>query len=169
MKKIGIFFGSSTGNTEAIAYKLQHLLGEDLTETHNVETAEQVDLERYPYLIFGTSTWGLGELQDDWESFLEIIDKTDLSNKKVALFGLGDQEIYPDSFSDAIGKVFERIEGKTTIVGSWPTSGYSFEESVALKNNEFVGLILDVDNQSSLNDSRLTAWVEILKREFSIG
>jgi len=168
MKKTGIFFGSSTGNTESVAYKLQHLLGDQNAETHNVETAEQADLERYPFLIFGTSTWGIGELQDDWESFLEIVDKVDLSQKKVALFGLGDQEIYPDSFADAIGKIYDRIEGSTTIVGQWPTDGYDFEESVAVKNNQFVGLILDIDNQPSLSDSRINAWVELLKKEFQL-
>lgn len=168
MKKIGIFFGSSTGNTEAIAYKLQHLFGNDSADTHNVETAEQHDLERYPFLIFGTSTWGIGELQDDWESFLDIVDKVDLAQKKVALFGLGDQEIYPESFADAVGKLYERIEGKTTVVGQWPNEGYAFDESVAFKDNKFVGLILDVDNQATLNDGRLSGWVELLKKEFGI-
>jgi len=52
MEKIGIFFGSSTGNTEIVAEKLQGLFGADRADLHNVESASSKDLEKYKYLIY---------------------------------------------------------------------------------------------------------------------
>ena len=66
MKKIGIFYGSSTGNAELIADKIQALFGEELVDVHNIDSIEVKDVNSYKYLIFGTSTWGMGDLQDDW-------------------------------------------------------------------------------------------------------
>jgi flavodoxin I len=165
-KKIGIFYGSSTGQTELIAEKLLQLLGEENAELVNVDAAAKNDLEKYPYLILGTPTWGIGEMQDDWEDFAEILEKTDLKGKKVALFGLGDQDTYPEHFADGVGMLYNKIKDKTRIIGKWPRQGYHFHESEALRGNSFVGLIIDQENQASKTNERLEKWVEILKKEF---
>jgi flavodoxin I len=165
-KKIGIFYGSSTGQTEKVAEKLHQLFGEDNSDVINVDMATEKDLSKYPYLILGTPTWGVGEMQDDWEDFAEIIENTDLKGKKTALFGLGDQDTYPDSFADGVGMLYKRIKDKTQVVGKWPKAGYHFNESEALSGNHFVGLILDQENQASKTNERLEKWVEILKKEF---
>jgi flavodoxin I len=165
-KKIGIFYGSSTGQTELVAEKLQQLLGEGNADLINVDAATKKDLEKYPYLIFGTPTWGIGEMQDDWEDFAEIVENTDLKGKKIALFGLGDQDTYPDSFADGVGMLFNKIKDKAVIVGKWPKNGYAFFESEAIRDNSFVGLIIDQENQASKTNERLEKWVELLKEEF---
>lgn len=165
-KKIGIFYGSSTGQTEFVAEKLQKLLGEENADLINVDGASGGDLEKYPYLIFGTPTWGVGEMQDDWEDFSEIVEKADLKAKKIALFGLGDQDTYPDSFADGVGMLYDKIKDKTKIVGTWNRNGYHFNESEAFRDNTFVGLILDQENQAGKTAERLEKWVEILKKEF---
>jgi flavodoxin I len=165
-KKIGIFYGSSTGQTEMVAEKLQQLLGEEISDLYNVDSATGKDLTRYPYLVLGTPTWGMGEMQDDWEDFADILEKTSLKGKKVALFGLGDQDTYPDSFADGVGMLYKMIGEKTQVVGKWPTAGYQFNESEALKDNNFVGLILDQENQASKTIERLEKWVKLLKKEF---
>lgn len=166
MKKIGIFYGSSTGQTEKIAEKLQHLFGEQNAELINVDIATKEDLERFPYLVFGTPTWGVGEMQDDWEDFIDILVKTNLKGKKIALFGLGDQDTYPDSFADGVGVLYDKIKDKATIVGQWPKAGYRFHESEALRDNSFVGLILDQENQADKTPERLEKWVKILQESF---
>lgn len=166
MKKIGIFYGSSTGQTEMVAEKLQRILGKENADIFNVDSASGSDLEKYPYLIFGTPTWGIGDMQDDWEDFLSELEKADLSKKKVALFGLGDQDTYPESFADGVGVLFEKIKGKTTIVGEWPAAGYHFADSDALRKDKFVGLIIDEENQSSMTDERLKKWVGIIRKDF---
>lgn len=165
-KKIGIFFGSSTGQTERVAEKLHQLFGEDQAEVINVDIATREDLEKYPYLVFGTPTWGVGEMQDDWEDFMEILGKADLRGKKIALFGLGDQDTYPDSFADGVGMLYNKIKDKATIVGKWPKNGYVFHESEAIRGNAFVGLILDQENQPGKTNERLAKWVEMLRKEF---
>lgn len=165
-KTIGIFYGSSTGQTEKIAEKLQQLLGEENTDLINVDIATEEDLERYKYLILGTPTWGIGEMQDDWDDFAEILESANLKGKKVALFGLGNQDTYPNGFADGVGILYDRLKDKTTIVGKWPNKGYHFNESDALRNGSFVGLILDQENQASQTPERLDKWVEMLKKEF---
>jgi len=168
MKKIGIFYGSSTGQTEMVAEKLHTLLGEENAELINVDMATKEDLERFPYLIFGTPTWGVGEMQDDWEDFSEIVSKANLKGKKIALFGLGDQDTYPDSFADGVGILYQKIKDNTEIVGRWPKNGYVFNESEAFLDNSFIGLIIDQENQSDKTVERLSKWVEMLKKEFKL-
>jgi flavodoxin I len=166
MKKIGIFYGSSTGQTEKVAEKLQKLFGEQNAELTNVDIATKEDLEKYSYLIFGTPTWGVGEMQDDWEDFSEIVGKANLKGKKIALFGLGDQDTYPDSFADGVGILYDKIKDKATVIGQWPKAGYLFHESEAYRDKSFVGLILDQENQADKTAERLEKWVEILKQSF---
>jgi len=165
-KKIGIFYGSSTGQTEKIAEKLLQIIGEENADLINVDNATKKDLEQYPYLILGTPTWGIGEMQDDWEDFAEIVEKANLKGKKIALFGLGDQDTYPESFADGVGMLYNLIKDKVKIVGKWPKKGYTFHESEALRDDSFVGLILDQENQAAKTTERLTKWVDQLKKEF---
>jgi flavodoxin I len=165
MAKIGIFYGSSTGNTELIAGKFRKLFGDD-AEMVNIDAAGKEDIEKFDYLIFGSSTWGIGDAQDDWDDFLEVLSDISFTNKKVALFGLGDQLNYPDAFVDGMGVIYDAIYDRADIVGAWPVDGYTFNESAAVKQGKFVGLAIDKENQQHLTDERLQKWVEILKKEF---
>lgn len=166
MAKIGIFYGSSTGHTEKVAELIKNAFGDDAV-TINVDDATEKDLSKFQNLVFGTPTWDIGSMQDDWEDFIDTVKKADLKKKKVALFGLGDQENYPDSFADGIGVLYDEIAKKTTVVGHWPTEGYTFDESDAVKDGKFVGLIIDEDNQPKLTEERVKKWVEALKKEFA--
>lgn len=166
MKKIGIFFGSSTGNAELIADRIQAEFGEDVADVHNIDAAEKKEIEQYKYLILGTSTWGLGDLQDDWEDFADEFKEADLSKKKVALFGLGDQEVYADSFVNGMGYLYDLIAKKTTVVGSWPAKGYRHINSLAIREGDFVGLAIDYDNDKGKVEKQVQDWVRILKKEF---
>lgn len=165
MAKIGIFYGSSTGNTELVAGKLRELFAGD-AEMVNIDAAGKEDIEKFDYLIFGSSTWGIGDAQDDWDDFLIVLSDISFTNKKVALFGLGDQLNYPDAFVDGMGVICDAIYDKADIVGAWPVEGYTFNESAAVKQGKFVGLAIDKENQQHLTDERLQKWVEILKKEF---
>lgn len=170
MAKIGLFFGTQTGNTETIAETIQKVFGGDSVVTlHNVADSEAAELEDYEYLIIGCPTWNVGELQADWEGLYGELDNIDFSGKKVAYFGAGDQIGYADNFQDAMGILEEKISelGGTT-VGYWSTEGYDFSESKALKNDKFVGLALDEDHQSELSDQRINTWVTQLKQEFGV-
>ena len=135
-------------------------------ELFNVDSAEKQDIEKCDYLIFGLSTWGLGDMQDDWEDFMSTLQETDISKKKTALFGLGDQEVYAESFVDGMGHLYNMIKDKTNIVGEWPADDYRFSDSTALHKDKFVGLAIDQDNEASRSDERIRKWVAVLKKEF---
>ncbi len=165
MKKIGIFYGSSTGNTELVADKIKALFGKD-AEINNIDSASKEDIEKYDFLIFGTSSWGIGDMQDDWDDFIEVLEVVSFDKKKVALFGMGDQVNYADSFVDGMGAIYDAIYDRVDIVGSWPLDGYTFIESAAVRNGKFVGLPLDKENQSGLTDDRLKKWITLLQKEF---
>ena len=166
MGKIGVFYGSSTGNTEVIAEKIKALFGDD-ADTCNIDAAAIEDFERYENLIFGTSSWGIGDAQDDWDDFMDILIEVNFNKKKLALFGLGDQLNYPDSFVDGMGIIYDAIYDRIDVVGAWPLDGYTFNESAAVKNGMFVGLAIDKENQADLTDSRLQEWVNMLRKEFN--
>lgn len=170
MSKIGLFYGSTTGNTEAAAESIQKALGgESMVTLHEISRVQPEDFSPYDCLIIGASTWNVGELQDDWDGFFPELDSVDFSGKKVAYFGTGDQVGYADNFQDAIGILEEKIseQGGTT-VGYWPTDGYDHDASRAERDGKFVGLALDEDNQSDRTEDRIQAWVAQLKQEFGV-
>lgn len=161
MSKTAIFFGSTTGNTESIATKIAELLG---AETFNVADSPTDALSEYDTLILGTSTWGIGDLQDDWENFISDLEGADLNGKTVALFGLGDAESYPDSFVDAMKPIYDVVAEKgCKIVGAVSTDGYTYDSSLSEVDGKFIGLPLDEDNESNLTDERIKNWVAQLQ------
>ena len=161
MKEAGIFYASSSGKTESVAIRISERLGKEHSEERDIADFSPGDLLQHKLLILGIPTWGIGELQDDWENFLPGLEELDLSGRKVALFGLGDQESYPGTFADAMGKVYDSLQ-KTgcEITGCWPTQGYAFVESAAVRKGMFVGLVLDEENQPGLTDFRIDAWLQ---------
>jgi flavodoxin I len=163
LRIIIIFYGSSGGNTKVVAEKIATKLGVAKVDIHDVAKAKVTDLAGYSLLIFGTSTWGLGDLQDDWYDFLKILQAADLTGKKVALFGCGDSSSYPDTFCDGMGKIYAAIRDRAEIIGSVDVEGYFFDASEAVVDGKFVGLPLDEDNESNLTDLRISTWVTELK------
>ena len=161
MKKTAVFYGSTTGNTESIAKSIAEMLDADVFD---VSSTRANIMEEYSNLILGTSTWGAGDLQDDWEVFLEDMESVDLNGKCVALFGLGDGISYSDTFVDGIGTIYHSIVNKSCkIIGETDTSGYDFEDSTALIEGKFAGLPLDEDNESHLSRERVEKWVSRIK------
>jgi len=161
LKDTGIFYGSSSGKTESVAMRIYQKLGSETTAVRDIADSSQKDLLSCKTLILGVSTWGIGEVQDDWLDFLSHLEKLDLTGIKVAIFGLGDQESYPDTFADALGKIYEFLKPTgCEIIGEWSTFGYEFLESAAVKNGMFAGLVLDEENQPELTDLRITDWLK---------
>ena len=167
MGKIGIFYGSTEGNTEDVADKVKEALGD--ADVHNVDSATADDLAGYDTIIFGASTWEIGELQEDWETFIDVLDDVDFSGKKVSYIGLGDADGYPDTFVDAIGMIHEKIaDSGAEFFGAWPTEDYEFDESKGIVDGKFLGLVIDEDNESDKTDDRIAAWVAQIKGELGL-
>ncbi len=169
-EKIGLFFGSDTGYTENVAREMVKLLGPEQVDCHDIGKSTKDLFDNYRLLILGLSTWHDGQLQSDWDTFLEEFKTIDFSGKTVAFFGLGDQVGYSEYFIDGIGILAEIVSNHGgEIIGVWPTDGYTFEASKAeFQEGWFVGLALDEDNQYDQTMTRIRAWVEQVAQEANI-
>jgi len=165
MNKIAILYGTSGGNTESVARQVQDLFEGD-ADLFNVEYVSLDEIREYPYYIIGTSTTGVGDLQDDWEGFLPSFSNMDFTGKKVAIFALGDSASYSSSFAESMKVVYDEIADKTNIVGQTADEGYTYDDSMAVIDGMWVGLPIDEDNEYDMTEQRITAWVEELKKEF---
>lgn len=167
MARTGIFFGTDTGRTRKIAKQIARKLGDLVDDPVNVNKAQPEDLLKYDALILGTPTYGEGALpglefgsQESWHEFLPKLEGLDFTGKTIALFGLGEQEKYPDVFVDAMGTLHDALLARgATFIGAWPTEGYKFNASTAVDDDQFVGLALDLINQGGLTDERVEGWL----------
>jgi flavodoxin I len=165
---VKLFFGSTTGNTEKAAKAIASELAGIVSEVVDIRKASADDFEFADAFIFGLSTVAEGDMQEDWDAFMDQFEDVDLDGKKVALFGLGDQVGYPAYFVTGMGKLCKKCRAKgAVIVGAWPTDGYEFEHSEALEGGKFCGLVLDDDNQADLTEGRIKTWCAQIRGEFS--
>lgn len=162
MGKVAIIYGTSTGTTKDVANKIQKALGTG--EIIEVEKLNLDDVKSYDFLILGASTTGYGELQDDWDTILPKFSELDFSGKKIALFGLGDSSSYSDTFANAMGVIYDALKDRAEIVGLVSTDGYTFDDSAAVVDGNFVGLAIDDDNEYDQTDARIASWVTELKK-----
>ena len=157
MNKTIVVFGSSTGTCEAIAEKIAQKLG---CEVINVQDLTAEVVENNQNLILGTSTWGAGELQDDWYDGIKILKDSNLNGKTVALFGCGDSSSYSDTFCGGMAEIYNAVkDGGANIVDAVDASEYTFDDSEAVINGKFVGLALDNDNEDDKTSGRIDAWI----------
>lgn len=173
MTKIGLFYGSSTDNTSMVADMIKEkfdAIAPNLIEIFDIGDVEIFDLMRYERLIVGSSTWNIGDLQDDWDIAYEDMDDLDFTDAKVAMFGVGDQYSYADNYCDAIGilglkfrELGAELVGFTDIDDS-----YDFEESKGVENGHWLGMAVDEDNQDELTEERVAKWVAQLIQEFKV-
>lgn len=160
MNKTCIIYGSSTGTCEELASRIAGKLGVDSSDVLEAASISSEQLDGYQNLILGTSTWGAGELQDDWYDGVAVIKKSDLSGKTVAIFGCGDSEGYSDTFCGGMAELYNAAkEAGANVIGSVSTDGYTFDDSEAVVDGKFVGLALDEVNEDNKTDERIDAWV----------
>lgn len=161
MNKTIVIYGSSTGTCQAIADKIASKLGVEALDVQKL-SADIIDAN--VNLILGTSTWGAGELQDDWYDGLKLLKAANLSGKTIALFGCGDCESYGDTFVGGMGELYNGIKDSgATFVGQTATDGYTYDDSEAVVDGKFVGLPLDDINEDDKTDERIDAWVASIK------
>ena len=159
MSKTIVIFGSSTGTCEGIAEKIGAKLGAEVVNVQDLND----DVLAADNLLLGTSTWGAGELQDDWYDGVDTIKGADLSGKTVAIFGCGDSASYSDTFCGAMKELYDAAkEAGANVIGEVSTDGYTFDDSDAIVDGKFVGLALDDINEDDKTDERIDAWLERL-------
>lgn len=163
MKKTLVVYGSSTGTCQSIAETIAEKLGAEVVDVANLDDAQVNEAEN---LILGTSTWGAGEVQDDWYDGLNKLKKLDLNGKTVALFGCGDCESYGDTFCGGMDEIYSALQYKgVKFVGQVSTDDYTFDDSAAVVDGKFVGLALDDINEDDKTPGRIDAWLDDIKGE----
>lgn len=172
--KVGLFYGSSTGTTQAVAFEIRdawQAAGMEAIEAVNIAHLQTLQtLLDYEYLLLGLSTWNIGELQDDWDNAFPKLEDMDFSGKKIALFGVGDQIAYPDNFLDALGILGHELrERGATLYGFVSTESYDFDASAGVEGDQFMGLGIDDANQGKLSEARIQNWVEQVIHEFALA
>ncbi len=164
--KTGIFYSFSSGKTQGVGERIVKEFGDNI-ETNDIEEIDGSKFLNYDLIIIGVSTWFDGGLPDYWEDFLPEFDKADLSNKKVAIFGLGNQQGYPENFGDAISVIAKVLEPHgCKLLGFTSTDGYDFEESKSIRDEKFMGLVIDEESQPELTVERIATWVSQIKKEY---
>ncbi|MDP4208022.1 MAG: flavodoxin [Bacteroidota bacterium] len=167
MKKIGLFYSFNSHKTAKLAERIKEEFKDTSFEALNAENVNEKQFLTFDNLILGVPTWFDGELPNYWDEFGPAIEDMDLKGKYIALFGLGDQVGYPENFLDAVGIMAELLESRgAVIVGLTSTQGYSFESSKAVRDNKFLGLAIDFENQAHLNKERVQQWASQLRKEF---
>lgn len=160
MSKTIVVYGSTTGTCESIAQTIGDQLGAEVINVSDL-TADQ--LAEADNIVLGTSTWGAGELQDDWYDGVNVVKSANLSGKRVALFGCGDSASYSDTFCGGMKELYDAaVAAGATVVGAVPTDGYTFDNSDAVVDGQFVGLALDDVNEDDKTSERISAWLPAL-------
>ena len=167
MKKIGVFYGTTSGITAGIVDEIEFYLRGENYEVYDVANGIE-DMKGIENLILVSPTYGVGELQKDWENVYDELKNMDFSGKVVGIVGVGNQFAFGESYVGAMRKLYDAVIAKgAKVVGFTSTEGYSYEETESVIDNKFVGLALDESNQDNETPDRIKAWVEEIKPLFN--
>ena len=173
MEKVAIIYWPKGGNAEITAQKIHSQFNESGTDLMDITAVNVPNLNNYDLIIIGGSTvgaeiWEEAKPNNKWNVFFKSLDTINLKGKKIALYGLGDQVLYPQNFVDGLKVIADEMKKKgAELIGAWPTEGYTFTDSTAIENGKFLGLAIDEDNESELTDGRIKKWLAQLKKELA--
>lgn len=167
MKKIGVFYGTTTGTTNGVVDEVEFYLRKDDYEVYNVANGIS-NISDFENLILITPTYGVGELQVHWNKVVKELESIDFSNKVVGLIGLGNQYAFGESFVGGLRVLYDIVtKNGGKVVGLTSTEGYHYEESEAIVDDKFVGLPLDETNQGDYTPERIEKWIAEVKKSFN--
>lgn len=150
MKKTAIVYSFNTVKTAKIAEKIKEAFASDDVDMVNAEQLTKEKFISYDNLILGVPTWFDSELPNYWDEIPSDMEEVDLKNKKIAIFGLGDQKNYGENFIDGVGVMAQIVKDcNGNLVGLTSIEGYTFEASRAQIGNQFLGLAIDYENQGN--------------------
>lgn len=113
MSKVLIVYGSTTGNTEALA----EIIGRGISDAgHEAKVVNAADVaapglcDGWDMVLFGCSAWGDDEviLQDDFQSLYDEFDQINAKGKKTAAFATGDTNF--TLFCGSVDVIQDRLE-----------------------------------------------------------
>ncbi len=139
MKNITIVYGSTTGSTQTAANLIKETLTDKgaVVQIHDVSKASVKDVTGADLILLGASTWGEGDIQDDFLGFYEAMNTSEFAGKNLAVFGCGDSAMFPHVFCEAV----TLIENKGVECGS-----------------KVVSEGLKIDGMVSDNEDQIRSW-----------
>lgn len=157
---VGIFYGTTTGVTEEVA----QILSDKIEGSELFDVANGIDnINDFDFLILCASTWGLGDIQDDWMAVIDELPR--FNGKPVALLGTGDAVAFADTFVDGLRLLYDKCKkAGANIVGMVPTDGYDFVASIAIIDGKFLGLPIDHMNEPEKTEERIENWLKTLDK-----
>lgn len=170
MGKTILMYWPKAGNVEKAAKMITAAYGD--LEMKSISEVTLEDLKSHDQYIVGCSTvgsetWDNTENTDPWPTFIKLIDQIALTDKTIALYGLGDQIRWPKHYVDGMAVLFEDFVKKgAKMIGKWSVEGYDHDESEAQQGDFFCGLALDEDHQPEFSEERVEKWVKQIKEEF---
>ncbi|MFA8298567.1 MAG: flavodoxin domain-containing protein [Hyphomicrobiales bacterium] len=171
MKNIIVLYWNKGGNVESAAREIQQAIGTNKVDISDIDSFDIITIQQYDLIIAGSATVGAERWEDarndnKWNPFFVKLSEQGIEGKNVAIFGLGDQLLYPNHFVNDMVLLKERfVELKVNVVGNWSTDGYEFNESESVIDNMFCGLALDIDRQAYLNQERIFKWTQKILEE----
>jgi flavodoxin I len=123
-----MYYSTSTGNTETVAGYIAEYAG--ISDFEDIGDATDGDVTGCDGLIVGAPTWHTGADEQrsgtSWDDWLyDTLPNLDLTGKKVAIFGVGDQQSYGDNFCDAAGELYDLFSAKgCKVFGLTSQDGY---------------------------------------------
>lgn len=171
MKKIALFYAPKGGSVNCMASMIAEKFGSQKVDMMCVSEVSADKIIEYDKIIFGNSSIhrgsNLADGDKNWQDFLTQLKKIDLTGKKIAIFGLGNQLTYPDHFVDSIGDLADFLEERNAkIFGKVMDEGYNYKKSRALRGDKFMGLPLDEETEGDKSEARIDSWLIQLKKEF---
>ena len=170
MKKTALIYWPKKGNVENTAAKIAAYFKNDSIDVFTISQVDINKLPDYDFIIIGGSTIGADNWEDvhtsKWYAFFEALKGINLTGKKVAIYGLGDQILYPEHYVDGMAIIRDEFSAAgAEIIGAWPAEGYEHTESKSQEGDQFIGLALDDDQQPELSNERIDKWIAKLKAE----
>lgn len=137
--KIGILFGTETGNAEMLAEDLlAHVEDDNEATCANLCDVDPAELSPDTFYMVICSTYGDGELPSSAQPFADALaaSQPDLTGVHFAAFGLGDTE-YEETFNFGSKEIVRILtERRAVQIGQRPThdaSGPDMPEDLAIE------------------------------------
>ena len=160
---IGIYYGSSTGNTEAAANDIAAALGVDAANIHNVSDTDASTVADYDTLLLGSSTWGAATSKT-----------TGMTSSTTSRVKISPARRWVSSVAVTLTATLTRSavlsfrsttalqDTGATFVGAYEPEGYQVTDSELNRDGKFLGLALDAADEEN-NPERIAKWVELVK------
>jgi len=170
-ENVGLYYASMTGNTETVAQYIANAAGSGIV-AQDIGDVGYEEIMSKCSIIVGAPTWHTGEDEErsgtSWDEWLyDTLPGLDMSDKKIAVFGLGDSAAYGDNFCDAMGELSDLFKAQgATIYGKTPIEdGLDYSASMSVSDGKFIGKTFDENNHFDKSEDRAKEWVEQLKLE----